>query len=182
LVDTNVWFWQTYTNASTPANPYQLRDYPNYLAQALMQGSTLSYSVLTLAELASIIERTELSIYNQSNGLNLKLKEYRHDYPSEQANMVSEVQSAWSQVEAIAASADLKINDAIAKSALNRFQTQAVDGYDLLILEAISRAGAGQVRVITDDIDYATVPNIQVFTSNRNVIQTASQQGKLLRR
>jgi hypothetical protein len=73
LVDTNVWFWQTYTNASTTANPYQLRDYPNYLAQALMQGSTLSYSVLTLAELASIIERTELSIYNQSNGLNLKL-------------------------------------------------------------------------------------------------------------
>jgi hypothetical protein len=96
--------------------------------------------------------------------------------------MVAEVQSAWSQVEAIAASADLKINDAIAKSALNRFQTQAVDGYDLLILEAISRAGAGQVRVITDDMDYATVPNIQVFTSNRNVIQTASQQGKLLRR
>jgi hypothetical protein len=182
LVDTNVWFWQTYTNASTTANPYQLRDYPNYLAQALMQGSTLSYSVLTLAELASIIERTELSIYNQSNGLNLKLKEYRHNYPSERANMVAEVQSAWSQVEAIAASADLKINDAIAKSALNRFQTQAVDGYDLLILEAISRAGAGQVRVITDDMDYATVPNIQVFTSNRNVIQTASQQGKLLRR
>jgi hypothetical protein len=182
LVDTNVWFWQTYTNASTTANPYQLRDYPNYLAQALMQGSTLSYSVLTLAELASIIERTELSIYNQSNGLNLKLKEYRHNYPSERANMVAEVQSAWSQVEMIAASADLKINDAIAKSALNRFQTQAVDGYDLLILEAISRAGAGQVRVITDDMDYATVPNIQVFTSNRNVIQTASQQGKLLRR
>jgi hypothetical protein len=182
LVDTNVWFWQTYTNASTTANPYQLRDYPNYLAQALMQGSTLSYSVLTLAELASIIERTELSIYNQSNGLTLKLKEYRHNYPSERANMVAEVQSAWSQVEAIAASADLKINDAIAKSALNRFQTQAVDGYDLLILEAISRAGAGQVRVITDDMDYATVPNIQVFTSNRNVIQTASQQGKLLRR
>jgi hypothetical protein len=38
------------------------------------------------------------------------------------------------------------------------------------------------VRVITDDMDYATVPNLQVFTSNRNVIQTASQQGKLLRR
>jgi hypothetical protein len=82
----------------------------------------------------------------------------------------------------IAASADLQIKDAIARSALNRFQTQAVDGYDLLILEAISRAGAGQVRVITDDMDYATVPNIQVFTSNRNVIQAATLQGKLLRR
>jgi Ran GTPase-activating protein (RanGAP) involved in mRNA processing and transport len=103
--------------------------------------------------------------------LSLKIKEYQHNYHTERANVVAKAQSAWSQVEAIAASADLQINAAIAKSALNRFQTQAVDGYDLLILEAISRAGAGQVRVITDDMDYATVPNIQVFTSNRNVIQ-----------
>jgi hypothetical protein len=182
LVDTNVWFWQTYINASTTAKAYQLRNYPNYLTQALVKGSLLSYSVLALAELASIIERTELSIYNQSNGLDLKLKEYRHNCPSERANMVAEVQSAWSQVEAIAVSADLKINDDIARAALARFQTQAVDGYDLLILEAISRAGTGQVQVITDDMDYATVPSIQVFTSNRNVIQAASQQGKLLRR
>jgi hypothetical protein len=91
LVDTNVWFWQTYTNASTTAQPYQLKNYPNYLIQALESGSTLSYSVLTLAELASIIERTELNIYNQSNGLNLKLKEYRHNYPNERTNVVAEV-------------------------------------------------------------------------------------------
>jgi hypothetical protein len=182
LVDTNVWFWQTYTNASTTAQPYQLRNYPNYLIQALESGSTLSYSVLTLAELASIIERTELNIYNQSNGLNLKLKEYRHNYPNERTNVVAEVQLAWSQVEAIAISADLTINDNIARAALARFQTQAVDGYDLLILEAISRAGAGQVQIITDDMDYATVPNIQVFTSNSRVIQAANSQDKLLLR
>jgi hypothetical protein len=182
LVDTNVWLWQTYTNASAIAQAYQLNNYPNYLAQALEIEATLSYSVLTLAELASVIERIELDIYNRNNGLSLKIKEYRHNYHTERANVVAEVQSAWSQVEAIAASADLQINDAIAKSALTRFQTQAVDGYDLLILEAISRAGAGQIRVITDDMDYATVPDIQVFTSNRNVIQAASQQGKLLRR
>jgi hypothetical protein len=182
LVDTNVWFWQTYINASATAQPYQLRDYPNYLTQSLVQGSTLSYSVLTLAELASIIERTELTIYNQSSGLNLKPKEYRHNYPSERANMVAEVQSAWSQVEAIAVSADLTINDNIARAALNRFQAQAIDGYDLLILEAISRAGTGQIQVITDDMDYATVPNIQVYTSNSRVIQLARVQGKLLNR
>jgi hypothetical protein len=57
-----------------------------------------------------------------------------------------------------------------------------VDGYDLLILEAISRAGTGQIQVITDDMDYATVPNIQVFTSNGRVIQAAIAQGKLLYR
>jgi hypothetical protein len=182
LVDTNVWLWQTYTNASATAQAYQLNNYPNYLAQALGIKATLSYSVLTLAELASVIERIELDIYNRNNGLSLKLKEYRHNYPTERANVVAEVQSAWSQVEAIAVSADLTINDDIARAALNRFQAQSVDGYDLLILEAISRAGTGQIQVITDDMDYATVPNIQVFTSNGRVIQAAIAQGKLLYR
>jgi hypothetical protein len=182
LVDTNVWFWQTYTNASTTARPYQLKNYPNYLTQALVNGSTLSYSVLTLAELSSIIERTELDIYNKSNRVRLRPKEYRHNLPKERAKMVAEVQSAWSQVEAIAVSADLQINDDIARAALTRFQTQAVDGYDLLLLEAISRAGTGLVQVITDDMDYATVPQIQVFTSNKNVIEEATRQRKLVRR
>jgi hypothetical protein len=182
LVDTNVWLWQTYTNASATALAYQLNNYPNYLAQALGIEATLSYSVLTLAELASVIERIELDIYNRNNGLSLKIKEYRHNYHTERANVVAEVQSAWSQVEAIAISADLTINDDIARAALNRFQAQAIEGYDLLILEAISRAGTGQIQVITDDMDYATVPNIQVFTSNHRVIQAAIAQGKLLYR
>ncbi len=182
LVDTNVWLWQTYRNASFTAKPYQLKDYPYYLDSALEQGTTLSYSVLTLAELASVIERIERDIYNQNNNSSLKSKDYRHNYPNERAKVVSEVQAAWSQVESIAISADLTINDEIAKAALNRFQTQSVDGYDLLILEAISRAGTGKIQVITDDMDYATVPNIQVFTSNIQVIRSAQAQGKLLRR
>jgi hypothetical protein len=182
FVDTNAWIWQTYRNANFTAKPYQLKDYPNYLDKALEQGATLSYAVLTLAELASVIEGIERKIYNLDNGSSLETKDYRHNYPNERAKVVAEVQAAWSQVESIAISADLTINDEIARAALNRFQTQAVDGYDLLILEAISRAGTGQIQVITDDMDYATVPNIQMFTSNLNVIRSAKLQGKLLRR
>jgi hypothetical protein len=182
LVDTNVWLWQSYENAGFTAKPYQINDYPEYLDKATEQRATLSYSVLTLAELASVIEKIERDIYNQNNGLNLKPKDYRHSYPNERAKIVKEVASVWSQIESIAISADLTINDEVAKAALIRFQSQAVDGYDLLILEAISRAGADQIRIITDDMDYATVPNIQMFTSNSNVIRSAKSQGKLVRR
>jgi hypothetical protein len=182
LVDTNVWLWQSYENAGFTAKPYQINDYPEYSDKATEQRATLSYSVLTLAELASVIEKIERDIYNQNNGLNLKPKDYRHSYPNERAKIVKEVASVWSQIESIAISADLTINDEVAKAALIRFQFQAVDGYDLLILEAISRAGADQIRIITDDMDYATVPNIQMFTSNSNVIRSAKSQGKLVRR
>ncbi|MBW4450215.1 MAG: hypothetical protein KME38_26155 [Spirirestis rafaelensis WJT71-NPBG6] len=179
LVDTNVWFWQTYTNAGFGAKPYQIKNYPNYLKLALSNRATLSYSGLILAELAHIIEKTEYEIYIQSYG-RVPIKEYRHNYPVERANVVAEVQLAWSQVKALAVPVNLTVDDATTDAALNRFKSQAVDGYDLLLLEAISRAEAGQVKIITDDMDYTVVPGIQVFTSNNNVVQEAAIQNKLV--
>ncbi|MEA5579000.1 hypothetical protein [Anabaena sp. UHCC 0451] len=179
FVDTNVWFWQTYTYAKEVAKAYQIKNYPNYLRQAGLHEATFTYSGLTLAELAHIIEKTEYEIYVQSNG-SLPIKEYRHNYPTERANVVAEVQFTWRRIKKIAIPINLTVDDATTDAALQRFQTQAVDGYDLLLLEAISRAGAGTVKIITDDLDYSVVPGIQIFTSNNYVIQEATKQQKLI--
>ncbi len=181
FVDTNIWFWQTYTNAAFTAKRYQITDYPNYINKTRQNGATLTYSGLTLAELAHIIEKTEYGIYAQSHR-GLKPKEYRHNYPEERANVVAEVQFTWRRIKKIAIPIDLTVDDATTDAAINRFTTQAVDGYDLLMLEAISKAGAGTVKIITDDMDYSVVPGIQVFTSNKYVIQDAAMQKKLVRR
>jgi hypothetical protein len=200
LVDTNVWLWQTYSRLSSQefarfaaSNRQRARseaqrarekiaEYTPYIEKVLLSGATIVYSGLILAELAHIIEKTEYEIYKNKGGVSLKLKEYRHNLTTERANVVAEVQSAWSQVEAIAVCADLIINDETTQAALTRFQTQALDGYDLLLLEAIGQAGSGQIRVITDDMDYATVSGIQVFTSNSFALSEAGVQGKLLGR
>jgi hypothetical protein len=179
FVDTNIWFWQTYTNAAFTAKRYQITDYPNYINKTRQNGATLTYSGLTLAELAHIIEKTEYDIYVQSNGY-LHFKKYRHDYPTERANVVAEVQFTWRRIKKIAIPIDLTVDDATTDAAINRFTTQAVDGYDLLMLEAISKAGAETVKIITDDMDYSVVPGIQVFTSNKYVIQDAAMQKKLV--
>lgn len=131
--------------------------------------------------MVSIIERSEYEIYKKTHG-NLELKEYRHNLPAERANVVALVQLAWSQVQALAVPVDLTVNDTTINAALTRFSTQALDGYDLMILEAIGQAGTEAIKVITDDSDYATVPDIQVFTSNNSVITAARLQGKLLQR
>lgn len=60
------------------------------------------------------------------------------------------------------------------------FAVRAVDGYDMFILLAMTRAGITQV--ITDDGDYCTVAGLHVFTANRNVIERASDQGELVTR
>lgn len=93
---------------------------------------------------------------------------------------MAEVESAWQQVESLAVPITLDLTESVTSAALARFKTQPLDGYDILLLEAISRAGAGQIKVITDDMDYAVVPDIQLFTGNGLVIQQATTQGKLL--
>jgi predicted nucleic acid-binding protein len=69
------------------------------------------------------------------------------------------------------------IDDITATAALNRLQTEKLDGYDLFILESMKNHEV--IQVITDDGDFATVSGIQMFTANRNVIAAAKDQGKL---
>lgn len=182
LVDTNVWYWLTYSRADlADARPktYQTKDYPAYIGKAISAKSQLHRCGLSLAELAHLIERTEREIYSRSNG-DLGSKEYRHNHSTERANVVAEIQTAWNQVNTMAQTLDLQIDEQATNAALSRLSSQPLDGYDLFILEAISKAGV--VKVITDDGDFVTVPGVQVFTANHPVIKTAQSQGKLMTR
>ncbi|MEH1892181.1 MAG: hypothetical protein V7K92_22925 [Nostoc sp.] len=160
LVDTNAWYWYTYTNASISSRPYQITEYPSYIAKAISANSLLLYCGLSLTELAHNIEQTEREIFSST----LKSKEYRHNFPTERAKVVAEVQTAWSQVISSSVCTDVLVSEQTSNAALNRFQTQLLDGYDLLILEAMYKAGV--TKIITDDGDYVTVPGIKVFTAN----------------
>ncbi|MDJ0676548.1 MAG: hypothetical protein QNJ36_14390 [Calothrix sp. MO_167.B42] len=174
LVDTNVWYWYTYTSASVSSRRYQTHEYPSYLAKAISVDSSLLYCGLSLAELAHNIEQTERKIFDTD----IKTKEYRHNYPRERMKVVAEVETAWEQVKSIAACTEILIDETKTNTALIRFQTQLLDGYDLLILEAMDKAGVKQI--ITDDGDYVTVSGIRVFTANGGAISAARNQGKLL--
>lgn len=188
LVDTNVWYWITYTRASLSIRPpaqYQTTNYPAYTNSALGVGAKIYQSGLTLAELAHLIERAEYEIFARANPAIFPdpskfNKQYRHSYAAERNQVVLEVQAAWGQVTSLAAPLTALIDAVSTTAALDRCQTEKVDGYDLFILESMKNHSV--VQVITDDGDYATVPGIQVFTANRNVISTARSQGKLLTR
>jgi hypothetical protein len=179
MVDSNVWFWTTYSSASTEAKPYQTKHYPNYLAKALDIGARVCRCGLSLAELASLIERTQWRIYCDYVQ-KIEAKEYRHNLPDERERIVSEVQAAWGQVKSMAESVGVEINDLTTDAALTCFQNQLVGGYDLFLLETMAREDV--LQVITDDGDFATIPGIQVFTANRNVLNAARDQGRIITR
>ena len=184
LVDTNVWYWLSYTRASQgdqPPKSYKVNDYTSYISKALSAKSQLHRCGLSLAELAHLIEKTELEIFSKASGFDKnKKKEFRHNHPTERTHVVTEIQAAWGLVENMSQTVDIQINKHTTDTALSRLSTQILDGYDLFILESIMKAGI--VKVITDDGDFATVPDILVFTSNPSVIQAARAQGKLVKR
>jgi len=179
LVDTNVWYWLTYPPASLSLTTDQ-STYSNYITDTFTEGATLCCSGLSLAELAHIIEREEkkLSSYSYSR---INNKEYRHNYPSERAKVVSQVKAAWNQVKnTFALQISVQLDEDTIDNALTQFSTQCLDGYDLFILESMKQESVN--KIITDDGDYVTVPGIQVFTANPGAITAATNQGKLMTR
>ncbi len=181
LVDSNVWYWVAYSKAGNVSSPPQAKYYPTYVNDALKFGSCLLHCGLSFAELSHLIEETEREIYEKTylgTKGTLLPKEYRHNLPTERSRVVSEVQAAWGLVKSLAKPMIATIDESTTDAAFCRFQTQLVDGYDLFFLEAMRSNAVTQV--ITDDGDFATVPNIQVFTANRNVIQAAQAQGRLV--
>jgi predicted nucleic acid-binding protein len=175
LVDSNVWYWYSYTSAILSSNEYQITYYPSYLTKANSAKSLLLYCGLSLAELAHRIEKEE----KQNSYPTLDPKIYRR-YPKQRNKVVAEVQTAWGVVTSIAACTEIMVDETTTNTSLLRFQTQLLDGYDLFILEAMNKAGVTQI--ITDDKDFLTVPGIQVFTANIKAIEAAKKDGKFLSR
>lgn len=179
LVDTNVWFWMTYSRAGQTAQPYQVNAYPPYIRKVLTAKGRLYRCNLSFAELAHSVERAELDIYNRARtpAPALKPKEYRHNEPAQRVKVVAEIQSAWGQVKTLAQPLDVTIDEPLTDAAVGRLPAATVDGYDLFILEVMSQQGIQDV--ITDDGDFATVSGLRVFSANANVIGRARAAGKL---
>lgn len=174
LVDTNVWLWMTYSRTGI-GDHRQTRDYPAFLNRARKAGARLLRCGISLAELAHVIERTEREISGFTDNQH---KEFRHNHPDQRCRVAEEVQTAWQQVKAMSEPIDITVDDATTDAALTRFRSQPVDGYDLFLLEAMSRGSIQQV--VTDDGDYCTVPGIRIFTSNKTVLDAAAFHGKLV--
>jgi predicted nucleic acid-binding protein len=179
FVDTNIWYWITYSNASHTAKYSQVNDYMTYLGKLRSVSSKLVRCNLTLAELAHIIEDTEFKIFCHMRGLNPEKypkKEFRHNFQKEREKVVKEIESSWIQVEQFSIDSPILIDDAATTAFLTDIKTHKLDGYDLFYLDTIRKNG---LQILTDDRDFATVPGITVFTANQSVIDEARTCGKL---
>lgn len=177
VVDTNVWYWLTYTKG-IPSHRPDLYNYTSFINAALNNSSNLFHSGLSLSELAHIIEGTERKIHEKVTQKKIATKEFRQIYTNERNVATKEIESSWLQVESIANQIEINICSSVTTNCVAKMATTTLDGYDLMIHE--SMVNSGILNIITDDADFTSVSGINVFTSNRNVIQAASSQNKLI--
>jgi predicted nucleic acid-binding protein len=182
FVDTNVWAWEHYfrsgvTAAGAPIP--QKAEYTAYLLLTRDAGAARCHTVLSLAELARLIEANELEGYSIGVG-RLTLKEYRHNVPAERARVVSEIASVRADVEADPDLLPSPFDAATAASAFARLASEPLDANDALHLEAMLASGVTQI--LSDDGDFSAAAGVELFTANPRVIAAASAQGRLLAR
>jgi hypothetical protein len=185
LIDTNAWYWLAYSRSqftTRPPQDYQVRIYPSYIQESLRANSDLRWSGLSMAEMTTLIERSEYDIFCQTghrDPAKFSIKEYRHGYPQERTSQViTEINAAWTTIETFGSCLESIVDQKAITQTIADLKLQAVDGYDSLLIHAANTANINQI--ITDDIDFVTVPGVIVFTANRNALSAAKSQNKLL--
>ena len=171
VVDTNSWYQLTYARLLDPKPGY-----PQYIKRALESGSDLFCCAVTLVELASVIESNEHKLYQLAQP-HVNPKMFRHECPKERASVVQTIKTCWDQISGIANLIDLSLDQRMVNRALDALENYSIDGYDILIVEAMDRRGI--INVITDDGDFASVPDVMLFTANPHTISVARRQGRL---
>lgn len=185
LIDTNVWYWWVYAKSTQCVHiplHYQSIEYPNYINKALASHSEIHYSPFSLAELSHLIEKSEYEIFARSNPTQFPYpnkfdKNFRHSYPQVYK---PEIIAACNQVLNLSSPLYIDINNIQINYFLSQISNTFLDGYDVYILNSMLTNNIN--NIITDDGDFTTVPDINVFTANANVINLAKSNGKLVTR
>lgn len=166
LIDTNVLYWLTYASSrvftkNLKPQDYQLQDYPKLFQKLIENGNELFFSNYSVSELASIIARVEASLSGQ--GLEYQRKKWLREEKGreivlEELTVAVETMESWATP--LNTHPPLSTNDYLAK-----YAQVYLDGYDIYIENELTE---NQVDyILTDDIDFISVDNLNVITANQ---------------
>lgn len=180
LLDTNVCLWLSWSRASeghSAAKPYQLQQYPLYIRRALQAQSHLHHSALSYAEIAHHIERTEYHLTSQRHR-SLSRKDFRQH--ADRDRVIHEIRTVWNVIRRLTTPIPTSMDPSAIHTVHELLQTYPLGPFDLFLVHALRQAGLD--GIVTDDADFAFLPNLTVFTANLAVITHAREIGRLYSR
>lgn len=165
-IDTNILYWMHYSKGSFAKN-YQTSIYPSFLANLIASGNTLYTTIYNISELLYIIERNEYKQFKNSTKKKISKKVYR-GIPSQRESLKSEYKSVLNQVESIYKIHDFEINIVGVKSFTTELSSHLCDNFDYLIINELKKQGIN--NFITDDSDFKSIEDINLYTANNRII------------
>lgn len=171
-VDTNALIWTHYSKASSPhinKHPYQVIEYPNFISKLMSNGNKIVTTTLNITELCNVTERNEYRIYKAiSKKSSLSFKDFRKiqteriNYKNEIDTMIMEIKAAYdNQIEIINVSAE------IIENYRKELCQNSCDVFDFIAIEHLKKLGIH--NYITDDKDFATVSDINLYTTSEEL-------------
>ncbi|MEP2446581.1 MAG: hypothetical protein ABJI69_05080 [Balneola sp.] len=178
LVDTNVWYYLLFPQELIPPDGiggYQLHFYPEFLAKAKKCGATLYFSSISLVELFRLVESTSYRFYVYKNGLdteNFSRKDFRYSAENGWQGVLDNYDAIYSNIKDWANHLPRNEHDDLAY--LNNLHDNLTKGYlelgDQIMIKAMKKSKFIS-QIITDDGDFATCKDIEVYTANNSVIK-----------
>jgi hypothetical protein len=181
LVDSNILVWLSYNRVRKPID-YDPQLYLGFVKKAGDVGAQFWHCPIQLSELASTIEDEEWFHARHNEGLNettLPRKEFRARTEARK-NVVKLTRNSWSWIseEFAPNCAEMCLTAAEAVRALERFDHERMDTYDIFIAEAMSQNNIP--CILTADRDFADSTGLIVLTGHKKLIDAARQEGRLL--
>jgi len=166
FIDANVLLFLTYPALSTGGDYLSERAklYSDFIDQCQRVQATLFWCGLSLSEISHKIEE----IHSAGTDYGNDIKAFRRlASPGARESVVRDVEMAWRQVESFGTCLDGEVTKATTDAALSWLSRSAIDGYDGFYLEFMRLAQID--KILTDDSDFSSVPNIIVFSANKRV-------------
>ena len=182
LVDSNVWLWMTYSNAGHDEPNWRaalMAKYVTFVQDAVINNGKVYCCGLSLAEL-SILLKPSVKSMRRAREPASRQKSIGITFTIQRTRIVVKFKCLEPGVyRREHKPLSITIDSSTTTAALNRLQTEKVDGYDLFILESMRSHGVEQV--ITDDGDFVTVPAFR-FSLLTATLSAARAQGRLITR
>lgn len=183
-VDTNIWYKITNINASAKDIDVHYVELISKLVNnpnAVLYRSKLSYS-----EIANSIDLNAFKDYEKHNKEEVKKiehwsrKAFRH-ISSEREKVVGQIVSSIKQIESLTNDISNEYTEVLnyikESSFESMIKTTLLDPTDMFMVDFMNQNGV--LNVITDDGDYVTARDINVFTLNKKAISEAEKNGLL---
>ena len=166
FVDTSALFFLAYPPLSlgTAYLEERARLYSDFVSRCRRIDAKLFWCGLSLSEVGHRLEQILFAPYRDEFGDDIKRFRVSKTH---RAKYLRDLETVWDQVGQIGESLDGQIDAASTTRALTIINSTSVDGYDAFYLDFMRAIGID--KVLCDDVDFSSVPNIIVFSANRRL-------------